>query len=258
MFSRIFVIALNTFRESIRSKILYSTIAFAIVVVLISALFGTVTIGDQLLVIKDFGLMSMAVFAVAYTAISGTTLLQKELARKTIYNILAKAVTRGEFLCGKYLGVVATVTAMLLLMGIGLQAFLLIISGTWQNLLPLAYYYIWLELLIVSAAAIFFSTMVVTPMLAGLFTVAFFLSGRSSEFLLYFIEKEPISAFGANILKLLYALLPHLNQLNISNDVVFGAGRSLAHVGYSTLYAFSYVITVLILATVIFRNKEFN
>jgi ABC-type transport system involved in multi-copper enzyme maturation permease subunit len=258
MFAKIFAIAQNTFRESVRSKILYSTIAFAIILVLVSALFGTVTIGDQLLVIKDFGLLSMTIFAVAYSAISGTTLLQKELLRRTIHNILAKAVTRFEFLSGKYLGMVATVSLMLLIMGMALQLFLLAVSGSWQSLMLLAYYYVWLELLIVCAAAIFFSAMVVTPVLAGLFTVGLFLAGRSCEFLLYFIEKDIVSDNSALILKLLYWILPHLNQLNIGNDVVYGISPPLLHLAYSTFYAISYSVTMLLLAILIFGKKEFN
>lgn len=258
MLGRIFIIALNTFRESIRSKILYSVMAFAVLLVLIAALFGTVTIGDQILVIKDFGLMSMAIFSVAYAAISGTTLLQKELARKTIYNILAKAVTRAEFLSGKYLGMLATVTLILILTGIGLQIFVLLLSYSWPDHLALAYYYIWLELVIVCAAAIFFSAIVVTPFLAGLFTVGLFLAGRSCQFLLYFSEKEVISGSAAEILRILYRLLPHLNQLNISNDLVFGLTPPAIHLAYATLYAVSYASALLLIATFIFAKKEFN
>ena len=79
---KIFAIALNTFREAIRNKILYSVIFFAAFLVLISALFGSVSIGDKIKVIKDFGLFSLSFCGAIITIISGTNLLNKELKQK--------------------------------------------------------------------------------------------------------------------------------------------------------------------------------
>ena len=62
MKGRIYYIALNTCRESIRSRLLYSVLTFAILLVVVSALFGTVTIGDQIKVIKSFGLFGISIF----------------------------------------------------------------------------------------------------------------------------------------------------------------------------------------------------
>ena len=80
-------IALNTVRETIRSKILYSLFFFLILLLAVSAFFGTVTIGDQEKVIKDFGLFALSLFSVLYAVISGSLLLAKELQRKTLYNL---------------------------------------------------------------------------------------------------------------------------------------------------------------------------
>jgi len=79
---KILYIGINTYRESVRSKILYSLIFFAVIVVCVSAFFGSVTIGDQVKVIKDFGLFAISLFSAAYAVISGSALLSKELSKK--------------------------------------------------------------------------------------------------------------------------------------------------------------------------------
>ena len=106
---KIYAIALNTFREAVRNKILYSVLAFAVLLVAISALFGSVTIGETQRVIKDFGLFALSFFGAISTIICGVSLLNKELKQKTIHNIISKPVARWEFIVGKYLGLSLTV-----------------------------------------------------------------------------------------------------------------------------------------------------
>jgi len=255
---KILDIATSTFRESIRSKILYSILVFVVLLLGMSAFFGSVTIGSQLQVISNFGLFSVSLFSVLYAAISGAALLHKELSRKTVYNILARAVTRSEFLVGKYLGMLYTVTAMVAIMGAGLFAFTAVLEGSPSWSLLTACFHIWLELIIICAAAIFFSSIVVTPLLSGMFTFGFFLAGRSAEYLLYFIKQDLVSGWQAWLLQGLYVLLPHFDRINISDLSVYGILPAPAQTLAALVYAAGYAAVLLILADIIFRRREFN
>ena len=251
-------IAINTFRESVRSKILYTLFIFAAILVLVSALFGSVTIGEQAKVVKDFGLFSISIFTIAYTVISGAALLHKELSKKTIDNILSKAVHRWEFLIGKYIGMLLTLFVMVVIMGLALYGFSSMFEGGDNRLLFQAYYYQFLELLIICAAAIFFSSIVVTPLLSGLFTFGVFLAGRSIPYLLYFVESGDVKGPAAMLLKFLNLVLPNLDKLNIGNEAVYGYSMNSSHMLWSSLYAITYSIVLLVLAAIIFRRREFN
>jgi len=255
---KIVAIALTTFRESVRSKVLYSVLFFAVVMVLVSALFGTVTIGDQVRVIKDFGLMSVSLFPVAFAVIAGTSLLSKELAKKTIYNILAKPVRRSEFLWGKYFGMLATTIVMALAMGAGLSAFAWVLEGRIDDALFVGYAFSIMELIVVCAAAIFFSSIVVTPLLSGLFTFGVFLAGRSAEYVLFFIKEKSVNGPLATFLRGLYAVLPHLDLMNFSNALVYGKYPPFDYALFCLLYAMGYAGVLLILAGMIFSRREFN
>ena len=126
---KIFAIALNTFREAIRNRILYSILFFALVVVGIASVFGAASIGDQMKFIKDFSLMSISLFGVIIAIVLGVTMLHQELRKRTILNILSKPVARWEFVAGKFLGMLATLALIVGLMSAGLLAFLSALEG---------------------------------------------------------------------------------------------------------------------------------
>lgn len=255
---KVFTIAKATYRESVRSKVLYTLFFFGAILVLTSAFFGSVTVGDQIKVIKDFGLFGVSFFSVIFAVISGGSLLHKELSKKTVYNILAKPVTRWEFLLGKYIGMLMTAGIMIAIMAVSLLLFIYLFEHHFDFLLLQAALFSFFELMIVCAAAIFFSSIVVTPVLSGLFTLGVFLAGRSTEYLLYFVNGGTIEGIGASILKLLYAILPHLELLNISNRVVYGKGASIEETSMAFAYALSYAGILLVLSSLIFKKREFN
>ncbi len=254
----IYTIAINTYRESVRSKVLYALFFFAAVLLAISAFFGTVTIGDQIKVIKNFGLFSLTLFSVLYAVIAGAALLHKELTRKTIYNILAKAVERRDFMLGKYFGMLGTVTLMIILMGCALVLFCWPFNAELDLSIGLAVLGIFFQLVIICAVALFFSSIVVTPMLSGAFTFGVFLAGRSTDYLLYFINNGTLSGFSAQILKVTYFLLPHLNWLDQSNAVVHGQTVEAEKILWSLIYSVCYAGVLLVLANFFFKRKEFN
>src|SRR6266516_7695830 len=96
-------IALNVFRESIRDKVLYNLVLFAILLIGASYLIGQLTAGQDIKIIKDLGLASTSVFGLFIAVFIGIGLVSKEVERRSIYSLLAKPIRRQEFLLGKYL-----------------------------------------------------------------------------------------------------------------------------------------------------------
>ena len=252
-------IARNTFRELVRGKVLYVVLFFAMLIVLISALFGAVSIGEQATVVKDFGLFACSLVTVAFAIISGATLLQKELGRRTIFNILAKPVKRSSFVIGKFLGILIVAVLMLAIMVGALQLFAALFAPQLDWYLWIAAAYMVLEFFIVAAAVLFFSSLVVTPVLTALFTLGLFLAGRSAEYVLYFIREGELSPGMTRALQALYAVLPHLDQLNVSSAAVNHDPLLLdiGRFGWSAAYAGGYAAVLLVLAVVIFSRRQF-
>lgn len=254
---KILAIALNTAREAIRNRILYSILFFAFLMVGVAAAVGAVSIGDRMKYIKDFSLMSVSLFSVIIAIVLGVNLLQQELQKRTILNILSKPVARWEFVVGKFVGLFATLALIVVVMSGALVLFLAGLEGRFDAGLLLACGTALLEIAIVVAVALFFSSLVVTPSLAGMFTAATFVAGRSSGYLGYFFSEEHSAATRA-IASVLHWALPRLDRFVVANSVVYGdpveTSYLLALIGYTAAYC----AVLLLLSILLFSRREFT
>jgi ABC-type transport system involved in multi-copper enzyme maturation permease subunit len=114
---RVYAIALNTFREAVRDRVLYGLFACAVVVLVFSLALGALALHEEDRVVYDIGMASISLFSVVLAVFLGSSLLYKEIQRKTLYVILPKPLHRGEFLLGKYLGIVLTAVVFLGMIG---------------------------------------------------------------------------------------------------------------------------------------------
>lgn len=115
--ARIYAIALNTYREAVRDRVLFGVIVLAAGVLALTLALGELSLDQQMRVVTDLGLASISIFAVIVAIFLGSSLLYKEIERKTLYVILPKPIARYEFLLGKYFGIVATCVVFIAIMG---------------------------------------------------------------------------------------------------------------------------------------------
>ena len=108
MLARVNAIALNTFREAIRHRILYLLLIFAVVMISFAQILSLLTVGSEEKIIKDFGLASIDLFGVLTSVFIGIGLVSREIERRTVYTLLAKPLHRFEFVIGKFAGLAIT------------------------------------------------------------------------------------------------------------------------------------------------------
>jgi hypothetical protein len=109
-------IAINVFRESVRDKVLYNLVVFAILMIGASYLIGQLTAGQDIKIIMDLGLSAIAVFGLFIAVFIGIQLVSKEVERRSIYSMLSKPIHRHQLVLGKYLGLVLTLAVNLAVM----------------------------------------------------------------------------------------------------------------------------------------------
>ncbi len=114
---RLYAIAINTFREAVRDRVLYGVVGFASAVLLFTLALAEVSLNQQRRVVMDVGLASISLFSVIVAVFLGSSLLYKEIEKKTLYVILPKPIRRSEFLVGKYAGIALTSITFIALMG---------------------------------------------------------------------------------------------------------------------------------------------
>jgi ABC-type transport system involved in multi-copper enzyme maturation permease subunit len=135
--ARIYAIALNTYREAVRDRVLFGVLVLAAAVLALTLALGELSLDQQMRVVTDLGLASISLFSVVVAIFLGSSLLYKEIERKTLYVILPKPIARFEFLLGKYFGIVATCAVFIAIMG-ALQLLVTAIQGEASTTLVVA------------------------------------------------------------------------------------------------------------------------
>jgi Cu-processing system permease protein len=114
---RMIAVAVNTFREAVRDRVLNGMLGVALCVLVFSLALAELSLDQQRRIVLDIGLASISIFSVVMAVFLGSSLLYKEIERKTLYVILPKPIRRHEFLLGKYFGIALTVFVFVAIMG---------------------------------------------------------------------------------------------------------------------------------------------
>src|SRR5438094_7187715 len=121
-------IALNVFKESVRDKVLYNLVFFAVMLIAVSYLLGELTAGQDVKIIKDLGLSAISVFGLFIAVFIGIGLVSKEVERRSVYSLLPKPIHRYQLVLGKYAGLVLTLAVNMAIMTLAFYAVLLYTS----------------------------------------------------------------------------------------------------------------------------------
>jgi ABC-type transport system involved in multi-copper enzyme maturation permease subunit len=256
--SRISSIAVHTFKESVREKVLYNLIAFALLLIAAAILFGSISLGVDQIMLVNLGLSSISVFGLLMAIFIGIGLVSKEIERRTIYNILSKPVARFEFILGKWCGLLLTLLINTAIMTAGFYLALFYVKRQLgpADLAPLeAIYFILLEFALVVAIALLFSC-VATPVMAATFTFCLYVIGNFLTDIRGF-GRESGSIILEKAAAVLYYLLPNFSNFQIIAQAAHGTGAPGYLIAANTLYTLLYVTVLLSAAVLIFEGKEF-
>ena len=257
------------FRESLRDRIPLAIVGFGVLLMAASYLIGQLTAGQDLRVIKDLGLAALSVFGLFIAVFIGIGLVSKEVERRSIYALLAKPVSREQFILGKYAGLAMTLVVNIVAMTVAFYAVLLYqhlaagpaMRAAWpapatDPRLLVAITLIVAELMIVTALALFFSTFS-SPLLSAALTMGLWTSGHFNADLRAFgaVVDSPVAVLLA---RALYYVLPNLAPFNVRAEAVHGLDVAWSHVGLTLAYAAVYIAMLLLAAIAVFRRKDFK
>jgi Cu-processing system permease protein len=260
-FHSVWAIGINTFRETVRDRVLYAFVFFALFVTLMGMLLGSLSISQNLRVLEDIGMFTISTIGGIIAIFVGTNLVYKELDKRTIYLIFTKPIRRWQFIVGKFLGLALCLLAVTAMMG----ATLMLVS--WMNgernviamieSLGLLY----LELLLINALATFFSTFG-TPLMSTIYTLGLWICGHLGPSLTHLADMSPSPAVRA-IFNGIYHLLPDLAKLTQIRFDILAAAKTAPHFSSETVililaYVFAYIVILLSLATVVTERREFS
>jgi ABC-type transport system involved in multi-copper enzyme maturation permease subunit len=251
------IVALNTFREAVRDRVLYNLVFFALAMIAASILVGQVSIGIEEMVIVTLGLSAISVIGLLIAVFIGVGLVSKEMDKRTLYALLAKPVRRWEFLFGKFGGLVLTLAVNTAAMAVGLFLALSLIkqgSAHVQGSVLVAVYFILLKLALVVALALLFSCFT-TPLLSILYTAGLYIAGLFVTEMRNF-QSETMSRALKMLLRWLSYLLPNFENFDAMAAAAHGRAIPGVLIAQNTAYAALYCAVVLTAAAAIFTKRN--
>ena len=246
-------VAVAVFRESVRDRVFYKLVLFAVLLVAASILIGQLTAGQDVKIIKDFGLATIDVFGVLTSVFIGIGLVSREIERRTVHTLLAKPVRRFEFILGKYAGLSLTLLVNTTVMTAWFFLVLLI-KGMFDARLGVAVLLLLFQFLLITALAVLFSCLS-TPILASVMTLALYVIGHLL-WSLDLLSARLTSGSGKLLCRVLYYLLPNLGNFDIKGEVVHGLAVAPGRIFWATVYLVLYGSAVLWTACAVFERKE--
>jgi hypothetical protein len=212
-------------------------------------------VGDSAKLVTDMGLASINLIGVVIALLVGVGLVTKEIERKTIYTILARPISRAQFIIGKYFGLVSTLGVNVALMTTVFVSILFAIHAPVSLAIFQAIQLMFVELLLVTAVAMFFSTFSTTG-ISTMVTLGIYVIGHMSADLKGIAEKghsESVKVMMAG----LYYLCPNLDILNIKGQAARGVLVSGVYQLSATLYGLFFASVLVLAACVVFHRRDF-
>jgi ABC-type transport system involved in multi-copper enzyme maturation permease subunit len=255
--TKILAIASVAIREAIRQRLAVNLLVFALALVAASLTVSSLTFGEQYRIIVDLGLSSMEIFGTLIATFLGAGLIARDVERRSVYPVLAKPVSRAQYVVGRYLGLLATTTLNLLVMALVFAAVLGLYTGGLGFLGETPFFLVLLAMVVqfamVAAVATFFSAFTTTT-LAAIFTLSLVVAGHlASDLVRYWATRGP---WAGRLGTAVYAVVPNLEALNLKEAMVYKDAVSIGFAVTGLGYGIAYAAAVLAFAAAVFGRRD--
>jgi Cu-processing system permease protein len=261
MIGRIWAIALNTFREAARIRVLYGILVLVLASNLIAVFVAELSHRDADRFARDIGLAGISLFGSLTAIFLGVFLLYTEVQRRTIHAIVCKPISRWEFVVGKFAGMAVVLSVL-----VGLFAVAMLGMLVWQRTgvsagVAKALVLSWLEVITVAAIAIFFSSFS-TPFLSGIFALGMWVIGRLTP------DLEAATRAAAPWIRITtrvaLEIVPDVHLFAVSGRTLDGTAVSVhgdfvpwSYVALAAGHGVGWTVALLALAALLFHRRDF-
>lgn len=251
---RALTVAMNTYREAVRDKILYVLLFFAGATILASKALGYISMGQDVKIIADISLAAISVFGALIAIFVGTNLVYKEVDKRTIYTILSQPMWRYEFVLGKYLGLAMLIGTTTGAMGLGAAVYLWLMGG--QVGIPYfeAVLLVYCKLLLVTGLSVLMSTLT-SPILGAIIVLTAYFLGHATGIMLN-LPGHFDDTVTKQIIEGLYYLIPNLGNFDVWREFANGVEVPHSYVAWTVGYGAIYTALLLFFAAVAFQDKD--
>lgn len=263
-------IAMITFKEGIRNRSIYGISLLALLMLVANFVISDMVSQEAGKVAVDIALSAVSFSGLLLVLFVGINLMAKDLDRKTIYMVLAKPVSRSQYLIGKFLGMLLLIISCLCVLSLfAALSLLLIKAGHPKNFERFSWYLIGLSsmftmlmLMLVSSLSFLFASFTSTSFLTFILTIISYIIGMSLNDVKALVEAPQavgitVSPITVKIVQVAYYIFPNLSFFDIKTQAAHGLLVPASYIIGIVVYSVVYSAIVLALACCIFRKREF-
>lgn len=266
----LFPIAAITFKEGIRNRAIYGISIIALLMLVVNVLISQMIMQEVGKVAVDIALSTVSFSGLLLVFFVGINLMAKDLDRKTIYMVLARPISRAQYIIGKFLGMAGLIGVSTTVLGAFAAASLFMLNRLYPAyfqrfswpMVVLALVFIALMLILVSALSFLFASFTSTSFIALVLTIISYLIGNSMHEVKKLVEAPQavgihVSPVTVKVVQAAYYLFPNLSFFNIKTQAAHGLTLSTASICWTVAYGLAYTCLAITIACFIFSRREF-
>jgi ABC-type transport system involved in multi-copper enzyme maturation permease subunit len=241
--------------EISRKQVFHVMVLAAVALIFSSAALAHFDKHLQMKVLTDMCLFIVALVGTVIAVTVTVTGVPGDVEQRTVYPVVAKAVRRWEFVAGKYAGAMGAVAISMVVMGISFAFLQFFFAGHVDMVVFLSFPFLFLQMMIVGAVALWLSTFCSWP-LAWFLTTVICLLGNAKFPLYTSLMAHHQNAWNTATISLIYHLLPNLESFNFKEAMVHHLAVPGAYLAQTAVYGICYTAAVLVLAAMSFARRE--
>jgi len=247
-----FFIAKATVAELMREKFFLIALFLGLVMIGFSLVLGQLSAVEYAKIMGDFGFTTVEITVTGLSIFLGSFLISKEIDRQTCLLILARPVSRLEFILGKLLGVMVLITFTVFF----LMILILVLLQEWNHLgnFFIISFSIWIKSIVILAFVIFMS-LVVRPVLATFAGIAIYMLGHWIPDIQFFATKSKDEGF-ILLSRVVDWIVPNFYIFNWKNYVFLSQGVTGKTILWTLAHGSLWFLFFAILLNWNFRRKD--
>ncbi len=262
-------IAVITFKEGLRRRVLYGVMVASLLLILFAVLISGLFMRDILKVMVDICLSSISLGGLLVPFFLAINLLAGDIENRTIYTLLARNISRSSYILGKFLGLAMLTGIIIIILMIATLVAIYCATLIYPahnflhfTLSPLfiSTLMAFLGVLVLNSTVLLWCSVTTSSFLATLLTLSTYIIGHSVEDVVRFMNLKntgvEISPMIQATAKAVLYIFPNLAAFDLKQQAAYSLPFVSQEITLLGLYGLSYISIMLFLAIFFFKRRD--
>lgn len=266
----IWPVAVITFKEGIRNRAIYGISIFALLLLGANLLISGMMMQEVGKVAVDMALSTISFTGLLLILFVGINLMAKDLDKRTIYMVLARPISRPQYIVEKFLGMASLIVVSIGFLSLFASLSILMVKMSYPGYFPrfswgvvfMAIAFTTLSLILISALSFLFASFSSTSFITLILTIVSYIIGQSISDVKSLVEAPQavgiqVSPVTVKVVQIAYYIFPNLSLFDIKTQAAHGLSLPPSYIFWTVSYGLVYTCIAIAIAAIIFRRREF-